>query len=61
MLPLLFTVPLPASEPIVFEKPFKSSCEFTVNAELALNAVAEPACNVPALTVVAPAVGITRT
>ena len=54
--PLLVTVPLPESEPIVLLNPFRSNTdtEVTVYAELALNAVAEPACSVPEPTLVAP-------
>ena len=51
---LLVIVPVPASEPIALEKPLRSKVELTVKSEFALNAVVEPACNVPALTVVAP-------
>jgi hypothetical protein len=51
---LLVTLPVPANEPTVLEKLARSRVEFTVKDELALNAVAEPACSVPALTVVAP-------
>ena len=51
---LLVTVPVPANEPTVLEKLARSRVAFTVKAELALNAVVEPACSVPPLTVVAP-------
>jgi hypothetical protein len=51
---LLVTVPVPAKEPTLLEKLARSRVEFTVKAEPALNAVMEPAFNVPALTVVAP-------
>ena len=48
------TVPAPAKEPTLLEKPLRSRVEVTVKAELPLKAVMEPACSVPALTVVAP-------
>ena len=51
---LLVTVPVPANEPTVLEKLARSRVAFTVKAELALKAVVEPACNVPALTFVTP-------
>ena len=51
---LLVTVPAPAREPTVLEKPARSRVEVTVKAELELKAVVEPAFSVPALTVVAP-------
>ena len=45
---LLFsTVPVPASEPIVFEKPPRSSVALTVKAEVVEKAVADPAASVP--------------
>ena len=53
-LALLVTVPAPAKEPTVLEKLSRSRVEVTVKAELELKAVVEPACSVPALTVVAP-------
>ena len=45
----------PASEPMLLEKPPRSSVAplATVTAELEPKAVVEPACSVPALTVVA--------
>ena len=52
--PLLVTLPLPANEPTLSEKPPRSRSEYTVKAELELNPVAEPALSVPTLTVVAP-------
>ena len=48
------TVPVPAKEPIVLENPRFKVAPLTVKAELALRAVVEPACSVPALTVVTP-------
>ena len=50
------TLPAPASEPIVWLKPLKSSVapDATVNALNGENAFAAPACSVPALTLVAP-------
>ena len=49
-------VPEPAREPMLTELPARSRVEApaTDTAELLPNAVADPACNVPALTVVAP-------
>ena len=49
--PLLVTVPFPESEPMVLLNPFRFSTEVTVNAELGLNAVGEPAWSVPLLTI----------
>ena len=51
---LSVTLPLPANEPTLLEKPAKSRVEFTVKAEPELNPVVDPALSVPALTVVAP-------
>ena len=51
---LLVTVPVPANEPTLLEKLSRSRVEVTVKAEFALKAVIEPACSVPALTVVVP-------
>ena len=48
------TLPEPASEPMLLLKPAKSRVASTVNAELLENAVANPACRVPPLTVVGP-------
>ena len=50
------TLPAPASEPMVWLKPSRSSVAplATVNALPAENAFAAPACSVPALTAVAP-------
>ena len=52
--PLLVTVPVPAKEPMALENPSRSKVALTVKSEVALNAVVEPACSVPALTVVTP-------
>ena len=53
--PRYVTVPVPANEPIVFEEPSRFKVPpLTVKCELALRAVVEPACSVPALTVVTP-------
>src|SRR5271165_1419783 len=54
--PVLVTDPLPAKEPIELEKPlrFKVAPVITVKSELVLRPVAEPACKIPALTVVTP-------
>lgn len=54
--PLLLTVPAPASEPIAFEKPARSSTAppATVTAELLPKALVDPACSVPASTMVGP-------
>ena len=51
---LFFTVPEPASEPIVFEKPARSSVALTVKAEAAEKPVVDPATSVPLETSVAP-------
>ena len=50
------TLPAPASEPIIWLKPSRSSVAplATVNALPAENAFVAPACSVPALTAVAP-------
>jgi hypothetical protein len=52
--PLFVTLPLPESEPMLLLNPWRSSNEVTLNAEVALNAVGEPACSVPELTLVVP-------
>src|SRR5271165_455617 len=52
--PVSATVPLPANEPIELVKPPRFNMEVTVKSEFELNPVAEPACNVPTLTVVTP-------
>ena len=51
---LFFTVPEPASEPIVLEKPARSSVVLTVKAEAAEKPVVDPAASVPPETSVAP-------
>ena len=52
---LLFsTVPEPANELIVLEKPPRSSVALTVKAEVVAKAVADPATSVPPETSVAP-------
>ena len=50
------TLPAPASEPMVWLKPARSSVAppATVNALTGAKAFAAPACSVPALTAVAP-------
>src|SRR5271157_1538286 len=52
--PVALTVPVPVKDPIVLENAPRFKMDVTVKAELALKAVVEPACRVPALTVVVP-------
>ena len=52
--PVFVTVPVPVKEPTEFEKPFRFKVTLTVKSEKELKAVTEPACSVPALTVVTP-------
>src|SRR5262245_34322608 len=52
--PLLVTVPAPASDPIAWPKPLRSSVPVTVNALADENVLVAPACRVPPLMVVEP-------
>ena len=51
---LSVTIPAPASEPMLFEKPARSKYPLKVTAELVPKALVDPAFSVPAVTAVVP-------
>ena len=51
---LFLMLPVPANEATLLEKPARSKVPVTVNAEVELRPLVEPACRVPAVTCVRP-------